>query len=55
MLALSGCATGTEQLFSGGSSGTTVTVAIVSNSQMRGRDPACPVPVLKAATTRACT
>ena len=34
MLALSGCATGTEQLFSGGGSGTTVTVAIVSNSQM---------------------
>ena len=35
MLALSGCATGTEQLFSGGGSGTTVTVAIVSNSQMK--------------------
>jgi sorbitol/mannitol transport system substrate-binding protein len=34
-LALSGCATGAEQLFSGGGSGTTVTVAIVSNSQMQ--------------------
>ena len=34
-LALTGCATGTEQLFSGGSSGTTITVAIVSNSQMQ--------------------
>jgi sorbitol/mannitol transport system substrate-binding protein len=34
-LALAGCATGTEQLFSGGSSGTTITVAIVSNSQMQ--------------------
>ncbi len=34
-LALSGCATGTEQLFSGGSSGTTITVAIVSNPQMQ--------------------
>ncbi len=34
-LALSGCATGTEQLFSGGSPGTTITVAIVSNSQMQ--------------------
>jgi len=34
-LALSGCAEGTEQLFSGGSSGTTITVAIVSNSQMQ--------------------
>jgi sorbitol/mannitol transport system substrate-binding protein len=33
-LALTGCATGTEQLFSGGGSGTNVTVAIVSNSQM---------------------
>jgi sorbitol/mannitol transport system substrate-binding protein len=33
-LALTGCATGTDQLFSGGSSGKTVTVAIVSNSQM---------------------
>jgi sorbitol/mannitol transport system substrate-binding protein len=34
-LALAGCATGAEQLFSGGSSGTTITVAIVSNSQMQ--------------------
>src|ERR1700759_2614055 len=34
-LALAGCATGTEQLFSGGSSGTDITVAIVSNSQMQ--------------------
>src|SRR5580693_51240 len=34
-LALAGCATGTEQLFSGGGSGTTVTVAIVSNPQMQ--------------------
>ena len=34
-LALAGCATGTEQLFSGGGSGTTITVAIVSNSQMQ--------------------
>ena len=34
-LALTGCATGTEHLFSGGGSGTTVTVAIVSNSQMQ--------------------
>ena len=33
-LALTGCATGAEQLFTGGSSGKTVTVAIVSNSQM---------------------
>ena len=33
-LALTGCATGTEQLFSGGGSGTHITVAIVSNSQM---------------------
>ena len=33
-LAVSGCSTGAEQLFSGGSSGTTITVAIVSNSQM---------------------
>jgi sorbitol/mannitol transport system substrate-binding protein len=33
-LALAGCAAGTKQLFSGGGSGTTVTVAIVSNSQM---------------------
>ena len=35
VLALSGCAAGTEQLFSGGGSGTTVTVAIVSNPQMQ--------------------
>ena len=35
MLALSGCAAGAEQLFSGGGSGTTVTVAIVSNPQMQ--------------------
>ena len=34
-LALAGCATGAKQLFSGGSSGTTITVAIVSNSQMQ--------------------
>ena len=34
-LALTGCATGAEQLFSGGTSGKTVTVAIVSNSQMQ--------------------
>jgi sorbitol/mannitol transport system substrate-binding protein len=34
-LALSGCSTGAKQLFSGGSSGTTITVAIVSNSQMQ--------------------
>ncbi|HEY2237492.1 MAG TPA: sugar ABC transporter substrate-binding protein [Streptosporangiaceae bacterium] len=34
-LALAGCATGTEQLFSGGGSGTDITVAIVSNSQMQ--------------------
>ena len=34
-LALAGCATGTKQLFTGGSSGTTITVAIVSNSQMQ--------------------
>ena len=33
-LALSGCSTGAEQLFSGGTSGKTVTVAIVSNQQM---------------------
>ena len=33
-LALAGCATGTDQLFSGGGSGTRITVAIVSNSQM---------------------
>ncbi len=35
VLALSGCAAGAEQLFSGGGSGTTVTVAIVSNPQMQ--------------------
>jgi sorbitol/mannitol transport system substrate-binding protein len=35
VLTLTGCAAGAEQLFSGGSSGTTVTVAIVSNSQMQ--------------------
>jgi sorbitol/mannitol transport system substrate-binding protein len=34
-LALSGCSTGAEQLFSGGGSGTTITVAIVSNPQMQ--------------------
>jgi sorbitol/mannitol transport system substrate-binding protein len=34
-LALTGCATGTEQVFGGGASGKTVTVAIVSNSQMQ--------------------
>jgi sorbitol/mannitol transport system substrate-binding protein len=34
-LALTGCATGAEQLFSGGAPGKTVTVAIVSNSQMQ--------------------
>jgi hypothetical protein len=34
-LALAGCATGAKELFSGGSSGTTITVAIVSNSQMQ--------------------
>jgi sorbitol/mannitol transport system substrate-binding protein len=34
-LALTGCTAGTDQLFSGGGSGTTVTVAIVSNSQMQ--------------------
>jgi sorbitol/mannitol transport system substrate-binding protein len=34
-LALAGCSTGAEQLFSGGASGKTVTVAIVSNSQMQ--------------------
>jgi sorbitol/mannitol transport system substrate-binding protein len=33
-LALAGCGTGAEQLFSGGGSGTTITVAIVSNQQM---------------------
>ena len=35
VLALSGCAAGAEQLFSGGGSGTKVTVAIVSNPQMQ--------------------
>ena len=35
MLALTGCAAGAEQLFSGGGSGTAVTVAIVSNPQMQ--------------------
>jgi sorbitol/mannitol transport system substrate-binding protein len=35
VLALSGCAAGTEQLFSGSGSGTTVSVAIVSNPQMQ--------------------
>jgi sorbitol/mannitol transport system substrate-binding protein len=35
VLTLTGCAAGAEQLFSGGSSGITVTVAIVSNSQMQ--------------------
>ena len=34
-LALAGCATGTDQLFSGGGSGSRITVAIVSNSQMQ--------------------
>ena len=34
-LALTGCATGTDQLFSGGGSDTDITVAIVSNSQMQ--------------------
>ncbi len=34
-LALSGCATGADQLFTGGTSAGTVTVAIVSNSQMQ--------------------
>ena len=34
-LALSGCSIGAEQLFSGGASGKTITVAIVSNSQMQ--------------------
>src|ERR1700693_5703828 len=34
-VALSGCSTGAEQLFSGGGSGTTITVAIVSNPQMQ--------------------
>lgn len=34
-LALSGCAAGADQLFTGGASSSTVTVAIVSNSQMQ--------------------
>ena len=34
-LALTGCSTGTTQLSSGGGSGTTITVALVSNSQMQ--------------------
>jgi sorbitol/mannitol transport system substrate-binding protein len=34
-LALSGCAAGADQLFTGGASASTVTVAIVSNSQMQ--------------------
>jgi sorbitol/mannitol transport system substrate-binding protein len=34
-LALSGCAIGAEQLFTGGESGKTLSVAIVSNSQMQ--------------------
>jgi len=34
-LALSGCAAGADQLFTGGASKSTVTVAIVSNSQMQ--------------------
>src|SRR5437879_3671280 len=34
-LALTGCRIGTKQLFTGGSSGTTIAVAIVSNSQMQ--------------------
>jgi sorbitol/mannitol transport system substrate-binding protein len=34
-LALSGCSIGAEQIFSGGAPGKTVTVAIVSNSQMQ--------------------
>ena len=33
-VALSGCALGTDQIFSGSASGTTLSVAIVSNSQM---------------------
>ena len=35
VLTLTGCAAGAEQLFSGGGSGTAVTVAIVSNPQMQ--------------------
>jgi sorbitol/mannitol transport system substrate-binding protein len=34
-LSLTGCAAGTEQIFTGGASANTVTVAIVSNSQMQ--------------------
>src|SRR5213082_755343 len=34
-LALTGCSMGTKQMFTGGSSGTTIAVAIVSNSQMQ--------------------
>jgi sorbitol/mannitol transport system substrate-binding protein len=34
-LALAGCSMGTKQMFTGGSSGTTIAVAIVSNSQMQ--------------------
>jgi sorbitol/mannitol transport system substrate-binding protein len=34
-LALSGCALGADQVFGGGGSGSTITVAIVSNSQMQ--------------------
>src|SRR5437764_12464847 len=34
-LALAGCSMGTKQMFTGGSSGTTISVAIVSNSQMQ--------------------
>jgi len=34
-LALAGCSMGTKQMFTGGSSGTTLAVAIVSNSQMQ--------------------
>ena len=34
-LALTGCTAGTGQLLSGGGSGTTITVALVSNSQMQ--------------------
>jgi sorbitol/mannitol transport system substrate-binding protein len=34
-LSLAGCAAGTEQIFTGGASANTVTVAIVSNSQMQ--------------------
>ena len=34
-LALAGCSMGTKQMFTGGTSGTTIAVAIVSNSQMQ--------------------